>query len=301
MEQGGSLEISFEEDSQYIKCPACKSEFTSILIPYVLTCGHTFCISCLKRVKLATSRYLCLICNKLSENIIENHILLKILEKPVAPTNFCLGKSHLFGVVAYCSVDDTLICQRCLINHLTHDFSSIQSSKTREAINAKALKLTENENKVAELISKTQTSLCDIEEINKKNEHLKVHLDNINKAKEHLIIEIQRNTEICIQEIEGLGKFKELESMEKTLKILLSDLLEMKSDINKKKDQFLSDNDIKRLEWKNNEISLNLPQSLVVDRKNFSPSPSLKSLNYIESIFRGHLIFKNKKQKLWQE
>ncbi|CAG9312034.1 unnamed protein product [Blepharisma stoltei] len=295
MEEGGYSDQNSDENS-WILCPICKTEFNSLFIPYVLSCGHTFCFACLNE---RAPNYVCFICREPSKKISQNHILLKLLSKNVSPPSLTCEKTHLSEIIAYCSVDEKLLCQNCLTSHITHDFSSLKSSKTQEVIKYKEKIFVENEQKVSKLITSVQNSLNDIAEIKKENEHINKVLYKLNEAKEMLIADIIKNTSACINEIGVSGSLNELETTENSLRVFLCELLSMQPEISDNRTKFLAADDLGKLGWKNKEILFNFvePKPIEIDKTKF-PAPLLGSINYIESIFNGHLCFKKKRKKI---
>ena len=46
-------------------CPACWEELGDNRIPYSLTCGHTLCFKCIKRLAQNSSRFGCPLCREI--------------------------------------------------------------------------------------------------------------------------------------------------------------------------------------------------------------------------------------------
>ena len=114
-------------------CSICAFNFNNIeRLPICLPCGHTVCKVCVYSLKHSLLTGICPYDRK------EYFFIQELL-----PINFSLLYTenieeiracavHGYEIVAYCIDHENLLCGKCLISHLTHNFIDIESDQAKE-------------------------------------------------------------------------------------------------------------------------------------------------------------------------
>ncbi|CAN0381070.1 unnamed protein product [Lampetra fluviatilis] len=121
-------------------CSICLELFK---VPVSLSCGHSFCKSCIEShwaVQSAKARFTCPECReiyyqkpKLSKNILLANIVADLNKINIVPRPGRRCKRHGQGLDLYCKTDTQLICMGCMGDHRRHDIVPVQAQRGEKA------------------------------------------------------------------------------------------------------------------------------------------------------------------------
>ncbi|XP_078738693.1 tripartite motif-containing protein 14-like [Lampetra fluviatilis] len=121
-------------------CSICLELFK---VPVSLSCGHSFCKSCIEShwaVQSAKARLTCPECReiyyqkpKLSKNILLANIVADLNQINIVPRPGRRCKRHGQGLGLYCKTDTQLICVGCMGDHRRHDIVPVKAQRGEKA------------------------------------------------------------------------------------------------------------------------------------------------------------------------
>lgn len=132
-----------------MECPACFELYDDILhIPRNITCGHTYCELCLKKLIEVRSRIECPACRirldpsiqppKLSKNYVAADLARKHRE---LTDKLQICPAHNEHYRYFCETDQTSLCPQCIIEHSGHTFVKQEISVHKLKDKVKKLKV----------------------------------------------------------------------------------------------------------------------------------------------------------------
>lgn len=147
--------------SEKLNCPICHEIYDFKIHPMVLTCGHTFCITCLPKIKGSNYNIKCPLCGSLESRRI-NQIPINYVVKDLVETDnreICL--KHDKELELFCKNDNVVICNFCVDDHIGHSFTSTHHISVKDFILNKQNKLKKSLEEINQILSH-DTTLNDV-------------------------------------------------------------------------------------------------------------------------------------------
>lgn len=228
-----------------LTCPICFHEFnTSIQIPLVLHCGHTFCQPCIKSSDRKMGALQCPLCRGLDFREVsimkKNQIIYQYLT-PInkLPTVPCPVHPN-FESTFFCVTENSTFCQKCVTSHKYHDIYNIDDEfitqgtdkdLTNKIMKAEEnLKNSENERKmVYDYFKELENIKC--ERLNEINAEFDQVINQVNMKRKEFTGELNGKFNSSTRKIQKF--IEECDELIKNNERVVKDLLDTKRKIGK--------------------------------------------------------------------
>ncbi|OMJ88137.1 hypothetical protein SteCoe_9952 [Stentor coeruleus] len=248
LEETGSADFSSKNNQttpskthSIATCPVCFCNYHNTRHPPLLlpNCGHTVCKPCLKDIKKKSDKITCPTCREPSKLELKslpiNYALLDLTEKKASAK--CPW--HDYEFVAYCSLDDSILCGACLFDHKDHTCCLLNDSQLEKITKQKKNQV---KKKIEDLSKTKEIWTLYLREIEKKvqiiNENIERHKICLSETEKKMTKTIQEGSKKCVQELAELATHESLKRLQNTFSLSISLLDQQISMLENKIDQF---------------------------------------------------------------
>ena len=186
-----------------VRCPVCSQPYSDNLPPLLLSaCGHSVCNRCIEFLPQ------CTICrHPTHKDIVKCPVNYSLLE--ISNQEIC--EEHGLKLMAYCADDDSLLCGKCVFEHVDHDSFTLTDPRaillSQDKLNRLEKTQIDLENAKDRLVQgkkEVDTHVCELDEL------IEDHVSIFRIAESEMISKVKLGTKACVQQVKQAVRKSEI-------------------------------------------------------------------------------------------